>query len=429
MTKVLDWVKSNVFIVVFIGLMLVAVIGAPITAGWLNESVKQDAQKRAQNWTQLTSIEKTQFRLDIPGRPPVEETVTVNPMLNSKYREVIEILKEDAGAVRRKAVEHNRKGRTFVIDGLFPEPAMEQRETIPFEFHNRLVAAYQSLLDSIRAGSPPTREQLRDDLQRREIQYIDNTLKKQRRDQLDASELASLTEELSTTRLAKAGDTASRISLYASLQSLNVPQMPQNRLPSLSEMFNWQWAFWITEDVLMAINDARGPDDRVLDSPVKRITSLRILNSVNADSTPSSPLPASDGAASADPAIAASSADVPIDVTAEALRDYAVSFTGRKSNNIYDVRLVELKVVVATIKLPELVDAIAKRNFMTVLDVTISPTDVFEAARQGERYGKLPVSDVTLLVETIWLREWTTEKMPAQLKNAITSGATPPPAL
>lgn len=441
MTKVLNWIKANVFIVVFAALMLIAVIAAPIVAGWLNGSVMTDANERASKWVPLTSIEKTQFGINVPGWPAVQDTLTINPSLLDKYRTLMNTLKEDAAEVRAAAVRHNSKGRTVLLESLFPEPPMDQRETLPFEFHRRLLQAYDELLKSVNAGSPPTADQLTDDLLRRELHFITNTLRKKSRAELDPSELEALKEELYKTRIARADEIAQRVGVYASTAVLNVPRMPEGRLPTLGEMFNWQWGYWITEDVLNAIKASRGESDSVLDAPVKRVLSLRILNAVNSQDRPGAAASggggpsfgssASDGSgAEGDPSAQAGAGGAAIDPTAEAARDYTGSFTGRRTNPLYDVRLVELKVVAATSRLPALLDALARQNFITVLDVSLEPADHFAAAQEGYMYGSEPTSQVTLLLETVWLREWTALRMPAELRNAlgIALPATPDPA-
>lgn len=124
-----------------------------------------------------------------------------------------------------------------------------------------------------------------------------------------------------------------------------------------------------------------------------------------------------------EPAVAeAAVGEVRIDASMEAALDFSRSFTGRISNPIYDVRLVEVVVIVATEQMPRLFDAIATRNFMTVVDLRVRPADAFEAARQGYIYGPDPVSEATILIETVWLREWTAEFMPSDLRAALRIG-------
>ena len=66
-------------------------------------------------------------------------------------------------------------------------------------------------------------------------------------------------------------------------------------------------------------------------------------------------------------------------------------------------------------ELSKVLDALAKHNFITVFDMEINSIDPYEAARSGYLYGSAPVSELTLQLETIWLRAWTTELMPIGL--------------
>ena len=43
----------------------------------------------------------------------------------------------------------------------------------------------------------------------------------------------------------------------------------------------------------------------------------------------------------------------------------------------------------------------------------------YAAAGAGYFYGSEPVTEVTLLVETIWLRSWTTPFMPDEVKTSL----------
>jgi hypothetical protein len=92
----------------------------------------------------------------------------------------------------------------------------------------------------------------------------------------------------------------------------------------------------------------------------------------------------------------------------------------------YDVRLSEVVFVAETSKLPKIFDALASQNFMTVADVRISPADPFEAAREGYLYGPEPVSVVTATIESVWLREWTAQYMPAAVRTALGIQSAPP---
>lgn len=446
MKPVLDWVKSNVLVVV----LAVVAIGS-LVAGWfvsssMSAEVRTKAETRARKMNDLTSVEKGSITLAVPGREPTTKQVVINQKVLDEYQRITGSLKGDADGVHKLALERNRRDHKPVMTGVFPQPPADKRAVIAFGMHKELVAAYDDLLKRVNAGGPPPVDDVGEALARRESQFVESTVKKASRAELDEKELADLREDLTRSRLAIYGEHAQKVSVYADATALDIPQSPENRkLPSLGQLFDWQWKFWITSDILGAIADASagspgGTPTSVIGSPVKRILSLRIPDAgFGAKDQPTSGSfgggagfggAGIGGDGAAPPPAAAPTADAPltdpqIDLTQEAARDYKRSFTGRATNPIYDVRTALLSVVVETARMPELFDALARRNFMTVLDVKVRPADPFLAASEGFIYGKNPVSEVDLVIESVWLREWTAPLMPAEVRTALGVGSAP----
>jgi len=432
MSKIVDWVRSNLTIVVCGVVIVLVLVLAPWFSSSIESGVRENAEERARKVSEIAGFERTAVTLEIPGRPPIAGNGVVNAALLERYRDAATQLQEDAEAVRSMAVEHNRKGRSVVSPEAFPQPPRSRRETIQFDVHERVVEAYEGLLERVRAGAPPAEDGVVAEIQRREAQFINNTLRKQSRKDLDAREEADLDAELAKARLVRYGERARELSFYASLDDLDVPPPPRQSRISTAEMFDWQWRFWVAEDLLEAFAAANEGAPSVVESAVKRVVSMRVLGEL---SPPSSSGGGSSfggggmpgrrgvgddaGSDAGETAEAGPLGEVRIDPSVEAARDYSRSFTGRVSNPIYDVREVEVVLVVATEQLPKVFDAIAARNFMTVLDVALRPADPFEAARRGYIYGTAPVSEVTMLVETVWLREWTAPFMPADARAAL----------
>ena len=447
MKPVLDWVKTNVLVVV----LGVVAIGS-LVAGWVFSTsmvadAKTKAEARVRKLTELDALEKGKISLAIPGKEPTEIQLVVNQAVLEEYKRVTERLRGDADGVHQLALTRNRRDHKPVMENVFPQPPDDKRDVIAFSVHKELMAAYENLLKSINAGGPPAPEQLAESLSRRDSQYIESTLKKASRAQLDAAELAALEEDLTRSRLAMCGEQAQRIAIYAELRALDVPPSPESKKPSIAQLFDWQWKFWLARDILEALVDAgassnAGGAPTVLKAPVKRVISLRIpdMGFPGPKSAPQSSgfggvgggfsgeasaaaeaAPAAPGADGAAPDGAAPA----IDATQEATRDYKKSFTGRVSNPIYDVRTATVVVIAETSRLPDVFDAIARRNFMTVLNTSVRPADPFAAARGGFIYGAAPVSEVTLTIESVWLREWTLPLMPAEAKTALGAGGAP----
>jgi len=441
MNKILQWVRGNWVIVACGGVIVVTLGLAPWFSGAIESSVQKTAEERARKVTEIAGFERTSVQLDVPGQEPRAGSGVVNASLLEQYRSASTKLQADAEAVRGLAVEHNRKGRGVVSPEAFPQPPKSQRETIQFEVHAKVVKAYADLLARLRAGGPPAPDAVGAELERREAQFITNTIRKRSRAELDARELADLDAELLKTRLVRYGERARELSFYASPEVLDVPGEPTRTQVATSMLFDWQWRFWMTEDVLEAIAIANAGAASVVESPVKRVVQLMVLDELpgargGGEGSPGSGftgdgVPGRRGIDGSDaggegspppPSEDAALGPMTIDASVEAPLDFARSFTGRVSNSIYDVRLVELVAVVSTAKLPRLFDALASRNFMTVLDVKLRPADAFDAAGQGYIYGTDPVSEVTLLIETVWLREWTAPFMPGDLRAALGIG-------
>ena len=97
----------------------------------------------------------------------------------------------------------------------------------------------------------------------------------------------------------------------------------------------------------------------------------------------------------------------------------ADSFTGRTSGELFDVLQVRLSMIVDSQRIPTILDGFAKYNFFTVIDIELQPTDKFLALDDGYDYGYASVSQMTVVFEAAWLRSWTTEYMPNEVKTML----------
>ncbi len=438
MNVVLDWAKSNVYTVIFVAVMITAPLAMWIVAGNMNDRVKEEVKARAAKIADLDRLQKTQvsYHNPVAGDEPVSAPILVNPQLLDSYRELTERISADAQRIRDEALRVNRKDRGVLLDELFPEPPVHLRETLPFEMYRRLWAAYVQLLADIGADSPPSLESMRGDLEAARARFMTQVLIKESREDLTEEDETWLSEQLTETRLSKYAEAAKQTSIYATLASVNIPPEPTT-VPTLPVLFDWQWKFWIKQDILLALHAANEPFDSVLDGPVKRLVSVQVLGEP-APAARSGP-PASGGGfgpssagsgrrrgssrsssgrtAVATPAAADPSQEVPL--------DFSVSFTGRTSNPLYDVRHVQLTIVVDSSRIPEVLDALVRYNFITIINTQLDVVDSFSEVKDGYYYGGTPVSMLTLELETIWLREWTAQFMPPELKQALGIPAEP----
>lgn len=229
--------------------------------------------------------------------------------------------------------------------------------------------------------------------------------------------------------------------------------------PDPTEVWEGQMQMWITEDIMRAIaltNRVQDPGINVMTAPIKRLISLTVLpdyvgitgqGGINQDgpgsvggSTPmrasASPppgFPPGMGPGGGQPGPAASPAGGPPGaalgraqpgaLAAAAGRklpdDFTLSPTGRRSNDIYDVRHVWLSILIDSTRTPEFFDNLAQVNFMTVLKMKITDEDEYKDADAGYIYGACDVVRIDMLIETLWLRDWTARLMPDEVRKVL----------
>jgi hypothetical protein len=109
--------------------------------------------------------------------------------------------------------------------------------------------------------------------------------------------------------------------------------------------------------------------------------------------------------------------------------DFGVAHSGRRSNGIYDVRHAWVSVIIDAKEMPKFFDNLAKTNFLTVLKMVVRNVDEYEDLKQGYIYGSEDCVRADILIESIWLRDWTAGLMPPSIRQtlgvATAGGGTP----
>ncbi len=442
MSAVLPWIKNNVYTVIAVAIMIAAPVGMWVVAGNMNKAVQDEVKKRAEKITELSRFEKTSisFHSPVPGNEPVNASIAVNRRFLDNYQEVVDVVRKDMERVREEVFRINHKDREVLVPDLFPEPPPRRVETLPKEMYQALQSAYEQLIADVGAGDPPTTEEMVENLTAAQERYLTQILKRETAELTD-DERAGLAEHLTKTRLSYYADAAKGFNMYASLEDINVPTVKQypDRAEGdgMSLMFDWQWRFWIKHDILSALAKCNEPYNSIVDAPVKRVVSLFVTDDPGSvgGSGSASAAGGGSGFGTAGPAksgrrrggskSSGGAKRTSADPGREVPLDYSYSFTGRTSNPLFDVRRVELLLIVDSERMPEVFDALARYNFMTIINATVTTVNLFDAIKSGYFYGNKPVSLIRLDLETVWFRTWTTEFMPPDLKAALGVPATP----
>ncbi len=203
------------------------------------------------------------------------------------------------------------------------------------------------------------------------------------------------------------------------------------QLPTTAMIFEGQLEFWIQQDITQAIFIANGVDKEgtsVLTSPVKRLLRVDVLPGYvglhNVGTAPRG-LSQEGGGGNRGGATAAGGTLYPIppegsisSPDAPIADNFAISPTGKVSNAIFDVRHVNLHVVVDSTKLPQIYNAISSVNLMTVISTQLKDVDEAQAMREGYLYTG-DAMEAQFVIETIWLRDWTREYMPEETRRYL----------
>ncbi len=407
--KAVEIAKANAALVV---LGTVAVV-VPVV-GWYFGSEQRaqlvsDAQKLGQKLDSITRAGRIDVTLDIPGHGQWSTNAVASDGLITALRERVDSIVNGSAGVDSRAVKHNqgRHGPLQAIDASRPVditnvPSSERR-VFPANFHEAMVRAYTDLLAEVGAGAPPAPEAVLTMLQAKQARIVQGVFGLAAGAAMDEPQAKKLREELVAARLSQYADAAASIKFYALAQDVGAPSAQSPGMDP--ETFYGQlWSLWITEDVLGAVEAANDGAANVLTAPVKRVEYIAPLQLYP---------PAKEGNAPAAP----EGGDVAL--AAPAGPDFSASITGRRSSAMGDVIPVQVVAIVETAKIPAFVDALARQNFISILDAGIAPVDAFAAANDGFLYGTEPCSQLNLVLETVWLRAWTCGMMPDAVRTRL----------
>ena len=440
----------------------VVIVIVPFAALWFRSSMTDDIaatmEQRQKDFEKIAAMGKTSVSIRSTSAEPEKRSVVLNMSMIEAVKERNLALEDEFKFQYTSAVERNAKDHVFA-------PAHDQVEIFPNkpkdvvleevylgkkydgdkDLGTGINSAYESLISNSRAGQPPTPAEVLESVQRRETEFIQNNLKKNSRAEVtEPNDLKDLANELRMARITNLQEKAKDISMYLDPNAIRMP--PTEGKTTLARCFVMQWDLWILQDIFAAIANANaGVKDGVLSAPIKRIMSIRIKDiqaqvAAAVDGAPApeevvetveaAPTEAAPTEAGSEPVDEVVEGD-PISPSTAIPLNYASSFTGLTSCQLYDVRNVNLELVVATAELPRIFNSFTRQNFMAITNLKYKPVNLFQAARMGYLYGTEACCQITMTVQTIWLREWTTKKMPKDLKKLLwTQGvATPKPVI
>ena len=398
MKNVLTWIKEHLTVVICSAVIVLS-LGSATTLFFMYGDMSRDDQEKAVN-AELKRVEDAKVNYTLPTidtNPAITLKHPANRKLTDWFADSKKKVAAAVDSVVKAADDFNRgSGEAYaaagrfehvpLVNDLFPYPKSEiDGQVNRIKFAELIVGAretpsvYAKLLQGIRAGAaydPAQMGQRLKDASASEWARIAGD-KSQRQPTKDEQE--QLTKKLVDTRRALYIERASSVSVYATPDIFTygpalgggstIPKEVPPTAPSVSLCFLWQMDYWLVQDVFAAVkransNPQTGQLLNVDQAMVKRIEKISLGSSIVARG----------GASDAAPAPA-----TPIEgLSGLVPTTDPNSLTGRKNdpaNPMYDVRTVDLTLVVSASRLPELFDIFAATNFMTVIGLNLSEVD------------------------------------------------------
>lgn len=430
MKNVMSWIKGHLAIVICSAVVILSLpVAWYFSSNW-NTKIRGAQQDAASaKYQAIQSASKVTYVLPRLSNdaPAVEVSAAPNETLTAWFKTNRERILAQAKGIVEEAERINRRDHAPLIEGLFPNATGQAQQVKTLELADKIVytgtpdTVYPQLLDRIGAGAPPLADSVGSVVEEERARLIEQITSGTKRE-LSPEERERVDKAAVERRLAEYRARAGEISVYATMDIFPansttgafVPRSKPDQPPPLLRAFEWQFNYWLYSDILDAVALAnKGPDGRgvgVDRAVVKRLERIEI--SADWIQQFNSSVDESGNAVSSE----SGSADALIEPK------FDRSISGRWSgpgNAVYDVRNVAITAVVSSARLPELIDAFAKTNFMTVTDVDLAEVDPWADLEAGYFYGSEHVVRARLIVETIWLRSWTVPYMPTAVREIL----------
>lgn len=459
MTAIINWIKANWVIVALCSLMVVSLPTIYIIAGYWNSAVSAPMKARTKDLNEIKKVTYTTVEIQplLPGMTAIKKEVTLNDRILEQYEKVRTQIKQDADAILQETIAINSDGKYVLLEGLFPEPAEQLKNDLPYRIHDEYISAHEQLLKKLNAGMPELPDDLSNQLDEYRTTYMRTQMNLEPNTaSLSTDEEEQLKEAMTRRRMAIYSQTASEYSVFANLDVFNLDPWKEDIPPQERIRFDWQHEFWVNSDIVAAINRANTNSDgertTLVGSPssiVKQIISINMhelapnINMVSTGLKDQDEDPFANqyenmgfseggvisgeisnmgkgGRRVVDPK-KNTKKDKPKatfdDPTKVFVDEFSDSISGRISNSLYDIRIVDLQLIVDSERIMQIIDAFNSTNFMTVTGMNIETVNTYNDLQSGFYYGTDAVVQLDMTVETIWLRDWTTQYMSDSVKK------------
>ncbi len=428
MKKVLAWLKVNWPIVLCSLVILGALPAGIIIGGSFQQKLVDDVKTTVEaDFKDLNADKMTydipapipgQPKFDFAGQPP-------NARVIEEFSKRREELSGQLGSVAGQAVEFNRGDHKPLIDGLFPDPptAGQQKRA---EFTKAYIALADKLIATVNGGPPPAQAAVFDTVRTFKDQQVIKATTELGKDvkEMPVERIDQIREQLVEMRKNAYRARAQEISLYIERDAIeSIPPKIPERDFDMRESWDRQEQAWVLQDLFKAIknvNDraaAEAGGAGVPASVVKRVMAvIMVPHPFISTAMPAAP-EGTDALTEKLEGSAAPTGPAVVQLDPKRVSGRASGWSAK--NMAFDVRRIQVSVIVSTQRLPLLLDELTATNFITATIANITGVPARDQLELGYYYGEEHVVKLDLVLEWCWLREWTGPLMPAEIKKMV----------
>jgi hypothetical protein len=445
MSTLLTWARKNPIVTGSMFLAVISLVGLFIV-GYKKRGFLASVEKRSNDLIyRIDGMKRTPVTIppDAPDQPPQSRLISINPKAIDELARVYNLMDKEYSNISGLVRSINQANHYLMVENLFKS---SNDASIPFAAKDTYQKALKYMLGigteipdqtypQVKTGSPPTQESIIRELDDLQETYLSGFFPVRKAEELIDFEAESLNKKKTDKLIEMLQQQAQSIHLYAQTRTFTSEQFPldlgewsmRSEQPKPEAVWEGQMGLWIQQDIIQAIaiaNRVDDPESNVTTAPVKRLIKVRIVPGYVGIDTRGG-LDPTTMAAGARALVYTRSDDsdqpqseAPVG-TEKLLEDFSTSPTGRISNPLYDVRHVILSVVVDSEKLSVLFDCLQQINLMSILKIDLKNVDEYAALREGYFYGVGDVVQADILIETVWLRDWTTQYMPNRVAEHL----------
>jgi len=436
--KVLEILKKNIFSVVCGVLVIAALVVAFIPVGGMFEKLKGDADQHASEYGTIQGLLTKQRKLPLTdpskstqddlGRFPTQKVIDAGKAATAAVHDQSQKLVDTVVGLDAKL--HQPLVGDALPSPLSDSPRFRFGELYKAVFDTEKSVETDPLLksnkapnlrnDILKGGTPPSDAEIT----AKKASMWDNDFKYR----IVYTNGQAMNEPDITAQFGRAAallpeqmrvERATKFKMYVAPDALTMnPNVIGKDAPALVDIFNAQTTLWIQQDVASALAEIDKDSANVQQSPVKHLIKLTV---------PGTFAPANAPAPGTVPPVPAEGGDlIPI------VKNYAQGFTGRTSNAMFDVVNFTLVINVDASQVPVILSMLAKNRLMDVLTVDQASIDTSAERLKGFIYGPMPVVQLSLKCEAMFMRKNTIPLMPKAIRDALNiappAPATPVPA-